>query len=199
MCAVATGSVASPDCHPTAPQRAHAAALVKAARPTRCRFSLRATAASPGRATEAQSVKQPMRGPGQGTIDVAQPWVRRGPAPGNCSGSRRSTKGGTQANDPEHRVSHFAPTLLLVVGCLSILLFLSAPLFAGPAGPFAGRRRWATLMDGIGFIFWSRSFVSEPTVGTLFAIGSVFLLTGVYLTWKPARPSAPHGSAVVNE
>jgi hypothetical protein len=43
-------------------------------------------------------MKWSMGGSVQGTIAVAQPCVMRGPAPGNCSGSRRSTTGGTQAN-----------------------------------------------------------------------------------------------------
>ena len=44
-------------------------------------------------------MSQSMSGSGQETIDVAHPCVMRGETPGTCSGARRSTTGGTQANE----------------------------------------------------------------------------------------------------
>ena len=77
-----------------------------------------------------------------------------------------------------------ASTVLLVVGILSILGFLFASLSGGAWRGLAGLQRWVVLTDGIGFVFWSRAFASDTTQPTLFAIGSVFLMLGVYLAWR---------------
>ena len=44
-------------------------------------------------------MKPSMSGSRRETIGVAHPCVMRGPPPGICSGARRSTTGGTQANE----------------------------------------------------------------------------------------------------
>lgn len=77
-----------------------------------------------------------------------------------------------------------ASILMLVVGCMSILFFLVVPLLPGPKESFAVSSRWPALMEGIGFILWSRAYASVQTQPLLSLVGSAFLIVGACFSWR---------------